>query len=91
MMVKGDQEDSRPVVLSLGIRQALAHTSATAFPLAALVDVSRQTATRAENAAWSTLVARTGSLHALMCQKMRSLANVFVDLCKAWKYHACRP
>ena len=66
--------------IALGIRKALAHTSAVAFPLAALVDVSRQTVTRAENATWSMLVARTGSFHALMRQKMRSLASVFANL-----------
>ena len=66
--------------IALGIRKALAHTSAVAFPLAALVDVSRQTVTRAENATWSMLVARTGSFHAQMRQKMRSLASVFADM-----------
>lgn len=66
--------------IALGIRKALAHTSAVAFPLAALVDVSRQTVTRAENATWSMLVARTGSFHAQMRQKMRHLASVMADM-----------
>ena len=44
--------------MALGIRKALALTSAIGFPLAALIDVSRWTVTRAEISTWSMLVSR---------------------------------
>ena len=66
--------------LSLGIRKALAVTSAVAFPLAALCDVSRQTVTRSENLTWSVLVARTSTFHALVRQRLRNMASAFLAM-----------
>ncbi len=52
--------------VALGIRKALALTSAIGFPLAALVDTSRWTVTRAEIATWAMLVARSRAFHAIL-------------------------
>ena len=63
--------------LAMGIRKALAVTSAIGFPMAALVDVSRQTVVRSELSVWSVLVARTGAFHDVMKFRLRSLARMF--------------
>lgn len=52
--------------VALGIRKALALTSAIGFPLAALVDTSRWTVTRSEIATWAMLVARSRAFHTLL-------------------------
>ena len=66
--------------LAMGIRKALALTSALGFPMAALVDVSRQTVTRSEVSVWTLLVARTGAFHELMRQRLRILAHMFANM-----------
>ena len=60
--------------IAMGVRKALALTSAVSFPLAALVDTSRQTVARAENAVWSMLVARSGSWHSCIFDALRNIA-----------------
>ena len=52
--------------VALGIRKALALSSAVAFPLAILMEVSRQTVCRAETSVWTMLVMRSAAFHKLM-------------------------
>ena len=66
--------------LALGIRKSMAVTSALGFPMSALVDVSRQTVTRAETTIWSVLIARTGMFHTLMRERLRKLAGMYVSM-----------
>ena len=66
--------------LAMGIRKSPAITSALGFPMSALVDVSRQTVTRAEITIWSVLVARTGMFHTMMRDRLRKLAGVYLSM-----------
>ena len=61
--------------IALGVRKSLAWSSSVAFPLLALVDTSRQTVTRAENAVWSMLVCRSGAWHQCMYTALEQISN----------------
>lgn len=61
--------------VALGIRKSLSVTSAVGFPLAALVDVSRQTVTRSETAVWAMLTARSAAFHVAMRRHLRMAAE----------------
>ena len=69
--------------LAMGIRKALAITSALGFPLSALVDASRQTVVRSEVCVWSVLVARTGCFHEMVKHRLRALASIYACMKKA--------
>lgn len=57
--------------IAMGVRKALALTSAVGFPLTTLVDTSRQTVTRSEVSVWSMLVARSAAWHKLVYDSFR--------------------
>ena len=59
--------------IALGVRKALALTSAVGFPLAALVNPSRWTVIRAEVSVWAALVSRARSFQKLFEEKLRML------------------
>ncbi|CAE7832163.1 unnamed protein product [Symbiodinium sp. CCMP2592] len=63
--------------VALGIRKSLSVTSAVGFPLAALVDVSRQTVTRSETAVWAMLTTRSAAFHVAMRRNLRMVAGWF--------------
>ncbi|CAE7460219.1 unnamed protein product [Symbiodinium sp. CCMP2592] len=69
--------------LAMGIRKALAITSALGFPMSALVDASRQTVIRCEVCVWSVLVARTGCFHEMVKHRLRALATIYACMNKA--------
>ena len=69
--------------LAMGIRKALAITSALGFPMSALVDASRQTVVRCEVCVWSVLVARTGCFHEMIKHRLRALATIYACMKKA--------
>lgn len=60
--------------VAMGIRKALALTSAVAFPLVTLVETSRQTVTRSEVSVWTMLVARSAAWHKLVYDSFRRFA-----------------
>ena len=59
--------------IALGVRKALALTSAVGFPLATLVNSSRWTVIRAEVSVWAALVSRARSFQKLFEEKLRML------------------
>ena len=61
--------------IALGIRKGLSVSSAVGFPLAALVDVSRQTVTRSEQSVWAMLASRTASFHNKLRDNLRAAAD----------------
>ena len=66
---------SRRGFVALGVRKALAWSSSVAFPLLTLVDTSRQTVTRAENAVWAMIVSRSGAWHKCVYDALKQVAN----------------
>jgi len=86
-MCKLDDDDDRALQIStgkvrltktgfvaLGIRKALALSSAVAFPLAILFDVSRQTVCRAETSVWAMLVMRSAAFHKIISDVLNRIS-----------------
>lgn len=63
-------------IIALGLRKGLAVTSAVAFPLAALVDVSRWSVTRSEITVWSVLRARTAAFNRICSDRLEMVARI---------------
>ena len=63
-------------VIALGVRKSLALTSAIGFPLASLVDTSRQTVTRCEISVWATVCARTRAFMNLVYSRLEATSSV---------------
>lgn len=66
--------------IALGVRKSLALTSAIGFPIASLLDVSRQTVVRSEVNVWSAVCARSRAFHNLVFTRLESVASLFEDL-----------
>ena len=66
-------------MIALGIRKSLALTSAVGFPLAALIDTSRQTVTRSEIIVWAAICSRTRAFHNLMYARLEAASAMLKD------------
>ena len=66
-------------LVALGVRKALATTSALSFPRASLLDTSRQTIVRSEVIVWACLVARMRAFHKLCYKKLSCLESFMRD------------
>lgn len=67
--------------IALGVRKSLSLTSALGFPIASLVDTSRQTVTRCEIMVWALMCCRPRAFHQLVQTRLEAIAGVFKGIC----------
>ena len=80
-ITKGKVRLTKRGFVNMGIRKALALTSAVGFPLVTLTETSRQTVARSEAAVWSMLVIRTAVWHNCVFEALSRIAK-FYRRCK---------
>ena len=76
-ITKGKVRLTKRGFVNMGIRKALALTSAVGFPLVTLTETSRQTVARSEAAVWSMLVIRTGVWHNCVFEALSRIAKFY--------------